>query len=168
MSAPLGVAVSGSDLFVTNEGSGTVGEYTTSGATVMASLVSGLTDPFGVTVSGSDIFVVDPDANTVSEYDATTGAAVTVTCTNTSLSGGGQSGAAISVATRTPVTDSATLAGANASSATGSVTYTVYSDAACTTPMSTGTPEPITTSGTLPVSAPVTLTTPGTYYWQAT
>ena len=34
--------MSGSDLFVANYGNGTIGEYTTSGATVNASLVSGL------------------------------------------------------------------------------------------------------------------------------
>ena len=45
LNAPSGIAVSGSDLFVVNNGSGgpgSVGEYTTSGATVNASLVSGL------------------------------------------------------------------------------------------------------------------------------
>ena len=39
---PYGIAVSGSDLFVANYGSNTVGEYTTSGATVNASLVTGM------------------------------------------------------------------------------------------------------------------------------
>ena len=39
---PHGIAVSGSNLFVTNDGKGTIGEYTTSGAVVNASLVSGL------------------------------------------------------------------------------------------------------------------------------
>jgi hypothetical protein len=54
----LGVAVSGSDLFVTNDGdgagsqpAGTIGEYTTSGATVNASLVGGLFDPSGIAVA---------------------------------------------------------------------------------------------------------------------
>ena len=41
---PYGIAVSGSNLFVANyqHGNGTIGEYTTSGGTVNASLVSGL------------------------------------------------------------------------------------------------------------------------------
>jgi hypothetical protein len=40
--------VDGSDLFVANLGSGTIGEYTTSGATENASLISGLDGPFGI------------------------------------------------------------------------------------------------------------------------
>ena len=54
---PLGIAVSGGDLFVTNWYSGTIGEYTTSGAVVNASLVSGLDDPGAIAVSGGDLFV---------------------------------------------------------------------------------------------------------------
>jgi hypothetical protein len=119
-------------------------------------------------VSGSDLFVANSGSNTVGEYDAGTGAAVTVTCTSTSLSGAGQSGTRISVPASVPVTDSATLAGDNASNAGGTVIYTVYSDAACTNAVSTGTPEPITVPGTLPASSPVTLAALGTYYWQAT
>jgi hypothetical protein len=42
--------VAGSDLFVTNGLNGTVGEYTTSGATVNASLISGLSQPYGIAV----------------------------------------------------------------------------------------------------------------------
>jgi hypothetical protein len=87
--------------------------------------------------------------------------------TSTSLSGGGQSGASISVPESTAVTDTATLSGTNASTATGTVTYSVYSDSGCTTAVSTGTAQSITAPGTLPASSPVTLSTPGTYYWQA-
>jgi hypothetical protein len=50
----------------------------------------------------------------------------------------------------------------------GTVTYNVYSDAACTHAVSTGTAELMTAPGTLPASSPVTLATPGIYYWQAT
>jgi hypothetical protein len=46
------------------------------------------------------------------------------------------------------------------------VTYTVYSDSACSTVVATNV-ENITTPGALPPSGPVALTTPGTYYWQA-
>ena len=35
----------GQDIYVTNDGHGTIGEYTTSGAVVNASLVSGLSMP---------------------------------------------------------------------------------------------------------------------------
>jgi hypothetical protein len=74
---------------------------------------------------------------------------------------------ASSVAAGVAVTDSATLTGAVADAATGTVTYNVYSDAGCTDLVSTGTPLTITTPGTVPASDPVTLDT-GTYYWQAT
>jgi len=50
LSNPLGVAVSGGDIFVANYNSGTIGEYTTGGATVNASLVTGLDYPWGVAV----------------------------------------------------------------------------------------------------------------------
>ena len=91
----------------------------------------------------------------------------TATTTSTSLSGGGQSGASISVAENTAVSDTATLSGTNASTATGTVTYSVYSDSGCTMPVSLGAAENITTPGTLPASSPVALGAPGTYYWQA-
>ena len=45
-----------------------MGEYTTSGATVNASLVSGLYSPYAIAVSGSDLFVVNFFGNTVGEY----------------------------------------------------------------------------------------------------
>jgi hypothetical protein len=90
------------------------------------------------------------------------------TTVTTSLSGGSESGASISVPGETAVTDTATLSGPNAATATGTVTYDVYSDAACTVVVSAGTAEAITTPGTLPASDPLTLNTPGTYYWQAT
>ena len=53
-------------IFVGNYSTGTIGEYTTSGATVNASLISGLSVPEGIAVSGSDLFVTT--SNTVSEY----------------------------------------------------------------------------------------------------
>ena len=89
------------------------------------------------------------------------------TTISTSLSGGGQHGPSISVSPNTAVIDAATLGGPNASNATGAVTYNVYSDAGCTDKVSAGTPEPITTPGSLPNSEQVTLSSPGTFYWQA-
>ena len=91
----------------------------------------------------------------------------TATTVSTSLSGGGSSGAAISVPTGTAVTDQATLSGTNASEDTGTVTYNVYSESNCSDLVGGGTAEPITTPGTLPASAPATLDNAGTYYWQA-
>ncbi|MGD0389876.1 MAG: PEP-CTERM sorting domain-containing protein, partial [Tepidisphaeraceae bacterium] len=54
-----------------------IGEYTTSGATVNAALVSGLDYPFGIAVSedGSDLFVTNFHGNTIGEY-TTSGATV--------------------------------------------------------------------------------------------
>jgi hypothetical protein len=70
------------------------------------------------------------------------------------------------VPTGTPVTDSATLAGTNVASASGTVTYTVYSNSTCTTSVGSG--GTVTASGgKVPGSTAVTLATPGTYYWQA-
>ena len=50
-------AARGDIIFVTNFGNDTIGEYTTSGTTVNASLISGLSSPEGIAVSGSDLFV---------------------------------------------------------------------------------------------------------------
>ena len=44
-----------------NDGPYSIGEYTTSGAIVNPSLVSGLNGPFGIAVSGSNLFVVNSD-----------------------------------------------------------------------------------------------------------
>ena len=46
---PVGIAVSGSDLFVSNS-LGTIGAYTTAGATVKAALISGLSAPYSLAV----------------------------------------------------------------------------------------------------------------------
>ena len=74
LSAPVAIAVSGSDLFVVND-TGTIGEYTTSGATVNASLITGLSSPTAVAVSGGDLFVTNAGNGTIAEY-TTSGATV--------------------------------------------------------------------------------------------
>ena len=66
---------SGQDIYVTNANTGTIGEYTTSGAVVNASLVSGLNDPNGLAVSGSNLFVANSGNGTIGEY-TTSGATV--------------------------------------------------------------------------------------------
>jgi hypothetical protein len=74
-------ATSRSDtLFVSNSGSpgitSRIGEYTTSGATVNASLINtGFNFAYGIAVSGSNLFVVESSANTIGEY-TTSGATV--------------------------------------------------------------------------------------------
>src|SRR5580704_11809196 len=67
--------LSGGLVFVVNEVAGTIGEYTSAGATVNASLISGLPDPIGVAISGSDLFVANGSAGTIGEY-TTSGATV--------------------------------------------------------------------------------------------
>ena len=51
MGYPTGIAISGNNLFVVNTVAETIGEYTTSGATVNASLITGLVSPFGIAIS---------------------------------------------------------------------------------------------------------------------
>jgi len=83
----------------------------------------------------------------------------------TSLSGGGQSGAAITVSEGTPVGDLATLRGHNAPEAGGSVIYAVYSDGACTNLVAAAGTVNVT-SGVVASSSALVLAS-GTYYWQA-
>jgi len=62
-------------IFVVNELAGTIGEYTTSGLTVNAALISGLNHPIQIAVSGSNLFVVSAGSGTIGEY-TTSGATV--------------------------------------------------------------------------------------------
>src|SRR5437764_1490591 len=62
-------------IFVASFLTGTIGEYTTSGATVNAALITGLNGPQEILVSGSNIFVVNFGAGTIGEY-TTSGATV--------------------------------------------------------------------------------------------
>ena len=87
------------------------------------------------------------------------------TTLSTSLSGGGQSGDTITVTEGTAVSDKATLSGANAATATGKVTYKVYSDKECKSLLASA-GEVEAAGGTVPASNSQTLS-PGTYYWQA-
>jgi tripartite motif-containing protein 71 len=187
---PTGVAIDSSgDVYVSDYGNARIDEFSTAGAFIEA-FGWGVNDgmnhfemctttcqdgidgegagqiysPEGVaTDSSGDVYLADSSQSRIDEY----GAGGAPSTTSTSLSGGGQSGASISVPESTAVSDTATLSGANASTATGTVTYSVYSDSGCTTAVSTGTAQSITTPGTLPASSPVTLSTSGTYYWQA-
>lgn len=75
----------------------------------------------------------------------------------------------VTVDQNTSVSDEAVLTGTNASQATGSVTFTVYSDSACTHAVSSGGTVPVvdTSSGAFAFSDPVRIGGAGTYYWQA-
>ena len=105
---PESIAVSGSDLFVGNEGAtlgaGTIGEYTTSGATVNPSLISGLNDPGAIAVDGSNLFVTNSLAGTIGEY-TTSGTTVNAAL----ISGLNGPGAIAIVPTVAPVPEASTL-----------------------------------------------------------
>jgi autotransporter-associated beta strand protein len=92
LNSPAGNAVSGSNIYVTNLSSATIGVYTTSGAVVNASLVSGLNSPLGIAVSGTNIYVAVFGSGKIGAY-TTSGAVV-----NASLVSGlnGPAGIAVS------------------------------------------------------------------------
>ncbi len=80
---PLGVAASGTDLFTVSynndeSGTGTICEYTTSGAMVAAPLVSGLNDPYGIAAATGFLYVTDFAEGVISKY-TTSGALVDAT-----------------------------------------------------------------------------------------
>ena len=63
--------------------------------------------------------------------------------------------------------DTSTLSGAGASTGTGTVAYSYYTNNTCTTgPVAVNTVT-VATNGTVPNSSTVTFTSAGTYYWQA-
>ena len=88
------------------------------------------------------------------------------TALSTELSGGSQSGTAITVSDETAVRDSATLSGTNAAIATGTIGYKVYSDPECKDLVAEAGEVTVTGGGAAAPSHPETLS-PGTYYWQA-
>jgi hypothetical protein len=65
----------GDTIFEANWSGNSIGEYTTSGATVNASLITKLSSPSGIAVSGSNLFVANGPTNTIGEY-TTSGATV--------------------------------------------------------------------------------------------
>jgi hypothetical protein len=72
LNGPFGIAISGSDLFVTNADGNSIGKYTTAGATMDASLVSG---PALNGAAGLVMFVMNSFNGTVGEH-TTAGATV--------------------------------------------------------------------------------------------
>jgi hypothetical protein len=79
------------------------------------------------------------------------------------LSDGASTSSTLSVSEGTPVTDQIAVTGDNAASIGGTVRYTWFSDAACTSVASTGADQPIGSAGSTPASAPVSLAG-GTYH----
>src|SRR5271155_4081159 len=67
-------AIRADTILVANLGADTIGEYTTSGSTLNASLVSGLSSPGSIAVSGFNFFVVNESpTNTIGEYTTSGG-----------------------------------------------------------------------------------------------
>lgn len=88
------------------------------------------------------------------------------TAVSTSLSGeGGQKSETINVKEGEWASDQATLSGASAATATGKVTYKLYSDSQCSNEVASA-GEVEVSSGKVPASEKKTLPA-GTYYWQA-
>lgn len=130
-------------------------------------------NPFTATTAGNWYWQATFVPSDSSSQEATSTCGIEIesygdpTSLTTSLSGGGQSGPSISVPVGAAVTDSATLSGTDSAGATGSVNYVLYSDSQCLNPVgSVGLPVTVT-GGVVPPSSPEFLTTPGTYYWQA-
>lgn len=71
---PQGLALSGTNLLVANEGSNTIGEYdAATGTTINDSFISsGLDQPFGLLDLGNNLLVANGGSNIVTEYDANT------------------------------------------------------------------------------------------------
>jgi hypothetical protein len=71
------IALSGNNLFVTNNGGSTVGEYSaTTGAAINSNFITGLSYPSGLVLSGNNLFVANVGSDTIGEYNVTTGAAI--------------------------------------------------------------------------------------------
>ena len=62
------MAESGTDLFVTNWGNGTIGEYSHVGGSRERLPGLGLEYPYGIAISGSDLFVANYGNGTIGEY----------------------------------------------------------------------------------------------------
>ncbi len=89
-----------------------------------------------------------------------------LTTLSTSLSGESKEGTTITVLEGSKVKDKATLKGKNAATATGKVTYKVYSDSGCKTLVTTA--GEVTVSGeSIPASSEKELEGGASYYWQA-
>lgn len=78
LKAPEGVAIASGSLsgtaYIANLNNSTIGKYTTSGDTIDASFITGLSQPFGIVVVGNNLFETN-GTGTVGEYNAVTGAA---------------------------------------------------------------------------------------------
>lgn len=77
----LATSLKAQNLYVADFNNATVGEYTTSGATVNASLITKLDGAVGVAISGTNLFVLSQAGGTVGEY-TTSGATINASLTS--------------------------------------------------------------------------------------
>ena len=90
----------------------------------------------------------------------------TTTNVTTELTSGTTHGTSLTILAGASVTDQATISGSDASTATGDITYTVYSDNACGTAVATGGTKSVS-GGSAGASDPVTLASAGTFWFVA-
>ena len=127
--------------------------------TCTASVNAGQTNHMKLAIADGSDYILD------SNVFLEAASLVSGTQISTVLSGGGQSGSSITVPSGTAVTDQATLAGDNITTAGGTVTYAAYTDANCTQGETSAGSKTVT-DGSVAASDPLTLAA-GTYYWQA-
>jgi hypothetical protein len=95
----------------------------------------------------------------------TSAGAPSATSVTTALSGVAQAGPRLTIPAGQPADDTAVLAGKNAATATGTMSYRVYSNKTCTSLIASSAGRPVS-KGKAAASAPRTLAA-GTYYWTA-
>lgn len=119
--------------------------------------------------TGNQVFVEAVNYQVLAAAAATpTPAADTVTTTQTA---GAMTGASLKISAGTVgETDRATIAGAKASTATGTVTYNLYSASSCTASSEVfhGGTVSVTGGVAAPSASVTSALAPGSYYWQAT
>ncbi len=178
-----GTAITGYDIL---RGTSSLGEL----AAPLASSVSGTTYTDTAVTDGTTYYYevealnavgTSPTSNEASGTPTAPSPPLAPTTLSSSLSGGGQSGATISVSSGTAVVDQAALSGANAATAGGTVTYSVDVLTYFPSPFYSGVEsgfgswgwQPVASGGTVAVTDGVVPASdrvtagPGTYFWQA-
>ena len=119
-----------------------------------------------IPAGGSTYFSIEapPTGQAIGSGSSTT---LTTNLTATPVGGPPSSGPSLSEPLGTPMTDQATLAGTSVSAATGTVTYSIFSDPSCTTPVGTPTTVSVGAGGSVPPGPTLTSLALGTYYLQA-
>jgi hypothetical protein len=162
---PLGTNAQNPSLYRNNEFGGATIDTEADGLTTVlecnASVNPGVSNTMRLAIAdGSDSSL---DSNVFIQA----GSLISGTVISGSLSDGENSGTTLTVSPTAPLVASATLSGANAATATGSVVYTAYFDSACTSSTGVTFTKPVVAGVPAPTD-PVTAGVPGTYYWQVT